>query len=68
MDPIFQDGIEAYAKAHSSPEPAYLTKVAEATQAFSPDWGMMVGQLEGRLLKMLVAKTAAAVLTCWVLL
>ena len=55
MDPIFQDGIEAYAKAHSSPEPEYLTKVAEATQAFSPDWGMMVGQLEGRLLKMLVA-------------
>ena len=34
MDPIFQDGIETYAKAHSSPEPAYLTKVAEATQAF----------------------------------
>ncbi len=55
MDPIFQDGIEAYARAHSSTEPAYLTAVAEATQAQSPNWGMLVGPLEGRFLKMLVA-------------
>ena len=55
MDPLFQDGIEAYAAAHSSAEPPHLAKVAEATHVFSPDWHMMVGHLEGRFLKMLVA-------------
>lgn len=55
MDPIFQDGVEAYARAHSTPEPAYLLDVAAATNEASLDSGMIVGQLEGGFLKMLVA-------------
>lgn len=55
MDPIFYPGIEAYAEAHSSPEPTHLVKVAAATRELSDDSGMMVGHLERRFLKMLIA-------------
>lgn len=55
MDPIFYPGIEAYAEAHSTPEPDHLAKVAAATRELSDDPGMMVGHLEGRFLKMLIA-------------
>lgn len=54
MTEIVPAAIEAYALAHSSPPPAYLQAVEEATRAESPASGMMVGPLEGRLLEMLV--------------
>jgi predicted O-methyltransferase YrrM len=55
MEPIVPPPIEAYAEANSSPEPEHLQRVAEETRRLSGDAQMMVGQLEGRFLKMLVA-------------
>lgn len=52
--------IDAYAAAHSSPEPAYLADVAADTQARFPDRAMMLtGRLEGRFLTMLAAMIGA---------
>lgn len=53
MDIVNHD-IEAYAQAHTSPEPAHLRSVAEFTQANMQAPGMMVGPLEGRYLQALV--------------
>ncbi len=48
-------GIEAYAQAHSTPEPGYLRAIQANTRKFSDEAQMIIGHLEGRLLKMLVA-------------
>src|SRR3712207_7875573 len=53
--PIADPELEAYAAAHSSPEPPWLTAAALSTQADTSDPGMMVGHLEGRLLAAVVA-------------
>jgi caffeoyl-CoA O-methyltransferase len=47
--------IEAYAVAHTTPEPAWFAEVASRTRAASPLAQMMVGTLEGRFLAMVVA-------------
>ncbi|MDA8183000.1 MAG: O-methyltransferase [Actinomycetota bacterium] len=46
--------VEAYAEAHSAPEPPWLVEAAEDTRATLSFPGMMVGPLEGRFLQMLV--------------
>ncbi|MDZ7728870.1 MAG: class I SAM-dependent methyltransferase [Dehalococcoidia bacterium] len=55
MEEITAPGIDAYASEHSTPEPAYLRRIGEHTQELSPASQMLVGHVEGRLLKMLVA-------------
>jgi caffeoyl-CoA O-methyltransferase len=52
---LAKEGIEAYAEAHTSAEPERLRSLADETVAGTDAPGMMVGQLEGRFLKMLVA-------------
>jgi caffeoyl-CoA O-methyltransferase len=47
--------VEAYAVAHTSPEPAYFADLAERTRAETTAPGMMVGTLEGRFLAAVVA-------------
>jgi caffeoyl-CoA O-methyltransferase len=47
--------IEQYAVDHTTPEPDWFASVAERTRQASPWAQMMVGTLEGRFLKMLVA-------------
>jgi len=47
--------IEAYAVAHSTPEPPRFAELAEQTRARTSAPGMMVGTLEGRLLTAVVA-------------
>ena len=59
MSEITNPDVEQYAVDHTSPEPALLTELAEATREFSPRHQMMVGPLEGRFLKMLVAAVGA---------
>lgn len=57
--PIVEPELERYAEDHSSPEPERLLRLADETREFSSDAQMMVGRLEGRLLKMLVAISGA---------
>lgn len=59
MTDITDPAIEHYAVEHTSPEPPLLTELAQATRAFSELHEMMVGRLEGRFLKMLVAAVGA---------
>ncbi len=59
MDAIVDPAIEQYAAEHSSEEPAHLAEVARTTRAASDQANMMVGRLEGRLLRMLVHLTRA---------
>src|SRR5918992_5138215 len=59
MTEITDPAIEAYATEHTSPEPPLLMELAEATRQFSAAHNMMVGRLEGRFLKMLVALSGA---------
>jgi caffeoyl-CoA O-methyltransferase len=59
MADITDPALEAYATAHSSPEPPLLVELAQATRESSTMPGMMVGRLEGRFLKMLVALSGA---------
>jgi caffeoyl-CoA O-methyltransferase len=47
--------VEAYAVEHSSAEPPQFAEIAEQTRARTTAPGMMVGTLEGRLLKAVVA-------------
>jgi len=47
-------GIEEYAEAHTTAEPAHLVALARETIDFSPAAQMMVGPLEGRVLEFLV--------------
>ncbi len=59
MPDITDPAIDKYATEHSSPEPALLTELAAETRDFSRMSGMMVGRLEGRFLKTLVAAVGA---------
>jgi caffeoyl-CoA O-methyltransferase len=59
MPDITDPAIEQYATEHTSPETPLLTELAQATREFSRASGMMVGRLEGRFLKMLVAAVGA---------
>ena len=59
MTDITDPQIETYAAEHSSPEPPLLAELAQATREFSTAHGMMVGRLEGRFLKTLVAVSRA---------
>jgi caffeoyl-CoA O-methyltransferase len=59
MTDITDPKIEAYATENTSAEPPLLRELAAATREFSRSHGMMVGPLEGRFLKMLVAATGA---------
>ena len=59
MTEITNPEIEQYAAEHSSPEPPLLVELAQATREFSSAYGMMVGRLEGRFLKTLVAAVGA---------
>ncbi|MHB1487412.1 MAG: O-methyltransferase [Acidimicrobiales bacterium] len=54
MADIVRPDLEAYAQAHTSPEPFYLAALAEETREKLTAPGMMVGALEGRFLEMLV--------------
>ncbi|MEO7118549.1 MAG: class I SAM-dependent methyltransferase [Candidatus Limnocylindrales bacterium] len=56
---ITDPAVEGYATEHTSAEPTRLTDLAQATRGFSDAPQMMVGRLEGRFLKMLVAATGA---------
>ncbi len=56
MPEITDPRVEQYATEHSSQEPPYLAALAQETrERFAPVQQMMVGRLEGRFLKMLVA-------------
>ena len=59
MTEITNPEIEAYATEHTSPESPLLLELAQATRDFSNAYGMMVGRLEGRFLKTLVAAVGA---------
>lgn len=59
MTDITNPELEEYAVEHTSPEPALLVELAQATRDFSTAHGMMVGRLEGRFLKTLVAAVGA---------
>lgn len=59
MTDITHPAIEDYATAHTSVEPPLLAELAAATREFSDAHRMMVGRLEGRFLKMLVAISGA---------
>lgn len=59
MTDITDPEIETYAAQHSSPEPPLLTELADKTREFSTAHSMMVGRLEGRFLKTLVAASKA---------
>ncbi|HEX4217735.1 MAG TPA: class I SAM-dependent methyltransferase [Acidimicrobiales bacterium] len=59
MSDIVDPAIEAYAAAHTTPTPPFLTKVAEYTRSNMSSPGMMVGNLEGRFLELLVFATGA---------
>jgi caffeoyl-CoA O-methyltransferase len=52
---ITDPAIEAYAVDHTTPEPPWFAEVASRTREASPFAQMMVGTLEGRFLRMLVA-------------
>ena len=59
MTEITDPAVEQYATEHTSAEPALLVELAQATREFSQAHTMMVGRLEGRFLKMLVAAVGA---------
>ncbi len=59
MTEITDPVVEQYAVEHTSPEPPLLLELAQATRDFSSAHQMMVGRLEGRFLKMLVAAVGA---------
>jgi len=59
MTEITDPALEQYATDHTSPESPLLQELAQATREFSQLHQMMVGRLEGRFLKMLVAAVGA---------
>jgi caffeoyl-CoA O-methyltransferase len=59
MTDIVDPAIEAYAAAHTTPTPPFLSEVAEYTRSNMSAPGMMVGNLEGRFLELLVFATGA---------
>jgi caffeoyl-CoA O-methyltransferase len=56
---IITQELDAYAAAHSDPEPPDLAAVAAATREFSSNAQMMVGPLEGGFLALVAALTGA---------
>lgn len=60
MKPLVLDGLEDYARAHSSQPPPIYEALRHATAATDAPQ-MQVGHLEGRLLKLLVALSGAKV-------
>lgn len=59
MNPIVSEAIEAYAGAHSSPEPNLFQELAAETRASMKSPQMMVGHLEGLFLRLLVRLAGA---------
>jgi caffeoyl-CoA O-methyltransferase len=59
MRQIVDPEVERYAEDHSAPEPPQLARLAEETRAVSSAAEMMVGPLEGALLRLLVAVSGA---------
>jgi caffeoyl-CoA O-methyltransferase len=59
MRAIVDPEIETYAETHSAPEPPHLARLAEETRAVTSAPQMMVGPLEGALLRTLVAMSGA---------
>jgi caffeoyl-CoA O-methyltransferase len=59
MRAIVDPEIESYAEAHSASEPPHLARLAEETRAVTSAPQMMVGPLEGALLRTLVAMSGA---------
>jgi caffeoyl-CoA O-methyltransferase len=53
MNPLVSEAIEAYAAAHSSPEPALLSELAAETRATMDSPQMMVGHAEGLFLRLI---------------
>jgi caffeoyl-CoA O-methyltransferase len=53
------DDVKAYVAAHSTPEPDYHSELAEETRRNTNSPQMMVGHIEGLLLRALVRATAA---------
>jgi caffeoyl-CoA O-methyltransferase len=51
---VVNEAIEAYADAHTTPEPEFLTALATETRELTKYPQMMVGPLEGQLLAMFV--------------
>jgi len=56
---VIPEDLDAYAVAHSSPEPPWLGPLVAETREVSEQHGMMVGPLEGRFLEFLVFMTGA---------
>ncbi len=59
MSPAVDEGLEGYARDHSTPEPDLLAELAEETRASTSSPQMMVGPLEGRFLEMLMHLSGA---------
>ncbi len=59
MISFIPENIEAYADAHSTPEPALFAELAAVTRAQTTQPQMMVGHTQGLLLKFLVRMTGA---------
>lgn len=59
MRSFFEEGIEQYASAHTTPPPPWLQALAAETQADVAAPQMMVGALEARFLEMLVWASGA---------
>jgi caffeoyl-CoA O-methyltransferase len=57
--PVADAEMEAYAAAHSTPPSGALDRIAMATRAWSPSPGMMVDEVEARLLALLVSLIGA---------
>ncbi|MEX0781158.1 MAG: class I SAM-dependent methyltransferase [Dehalococcoidia bacterium] len=55
--PVVDAAIEAYAAAHTTPEPPYMAEAAREGNELAPN--MLTGQLEGRLLTFLVQMLGA---------
>jgi caffeoyl-CoA O-methyltransferase len=55
--PVVDPAIEAYAAAHTTPEPPYMAGAARVGNELAPN--MLTGQLEGRLLTFLVRMLGA---------
>jgi caffeoyl-CoA O-methyltransferase len=56
---IADPDLEAYAAAHSTPPPQHLGRIMAVTRAWSDMAGMMVDEVEGRLLTLLAALCGA---------
>ena len=59
MPGLVPDEIEAYAAAHTTPAGAFLDELAAETRATLPMPQMLTGEVEGRLLELLVFLTGA---------